>query len=184
MPESASIEVSELLPDSIENLGDEIRGHMAEQGGPGGRVGWPGAGKAALKAIRDKLSFDVVRAFGAAWAELKALREYKDEQKHPRGKDEQYELGKNKVTLQGAPQLRVSLGAFKAPPMSFGYTVEGKFEAVTLTIRDGAVTAAAMGGCEVTGVLSLGGSKLHDPCSLAKGRLPGRVAFDPPIAIP
>lgn len=184
MAETASIEVSELLPESIDNLGDEIRSHMAEQGGPGGRVGWSAAGAAALKAIRDKLSFDVVRAFGAAWAEFRALREYKDEKKHPRGKDEQYELGKNKVTLQGAPQLVVSLGAFRAPPMSFGYTVEAKFEAVTLTIRDGAVAAAALGGCEVTGVLTLGGSKLHDPCSLAKGRLPGRVAFDPPIAIP
>ena len=183
MAESASIRLSELLPESIENLGDEIRRHMAEQGGAGGRVGWTGAGAAALEAIRAKLSFDLVRAFAGAWAGLQDLRAYKDEAKHPRGKDESYYLGKNKVELQGTPELVVTLGAFESPPMSFGYTVEGKFEGVKLTIRDGAVTAAELGGCEVTGVLTLGGRKLHEPCRLAKGRLPARTVFEPPIEI-
>ncbi len=68
--------------------------------------------------------------------------------------------------------------------MAFGYTVTASFEAATLTIRDGAIRAAELGGCEVAAVLALGGRPLHEPCVLAKGRLPGRVEFDPPIAIP
>lgn len=183
MAEAVSIKASELLPESIDDLGDRIRQAVAEQGG-GGRVGWGGAGRAALDAIRAKLDFDLVRAFGAAWAELEALREYKDEKKHPRGRDESYQLGSNKIALEAEPQVIVSLGGVESPPVSFGYSVEAKFEAATLTIRDSAVAAAVLGGCEVSAWLSLGGRKLHDPCSLAKGRLPGRFAFDPPIAIP
>jgi len=184
MASSASIRVGDLLPESIDNLEDELRAHMAEQGGRSGRFAWSGLGDAALKSIRSRLSFDVLRSFAAAWAELQELREYKDEKKHPRGKDESFDLGGNKVTLAGEPELLVRIGAFAAPPITMGYTVEAKFQAVTLTIRDGAITAAALGGCDVTGVLTVKGKKLHDPCPLAKGRLPGKVDFDPPLPIP
>lgn len=184
MAGDASIELSELLPSSIEDLGDEIRRHMDEECRVGGRVPWSAAGGAALKAIREKLSFDVARGFASAWAEVEALREYGDPEKHPPGRDEHYALGANRVELEAEPVLVVSLGPLQAPPMSFGYKISARFEAVTLTIRDGAVQAAALGGCEVSGVLSLRGRQLHEPCRLAKGRLPGRLAFDPPVRIP
>ncbi len=101
MAGSASIEVRELFPPALDDLGDDMRRHFAEQCGAGGRVGWAAAGGRALQAIRDKLSFDVVRGFGSAWAKLQELRDYKDESKHPRDKDEQYQLGKNRVRAQG-----------------------------------------------------------------------------------
>lgn len=183
MAGDTSIALNELLPSSIDELGDQIREHMAEQGQIG-RVAWAAASKAALDAIRDKLSFDLVEGLARTWAEAAELREYRDAEKHPRGRDEQYELGKNSVELEAEPQLVVSLGSWEAPPLSFGYTVCAHFNAVRLTIRDGAVRAAALGGCEVTGVLSLKGHRLHEPCRLAEGRLPGRLVFDPPVAIP
>ena len=185
MADTVSIELGELLPSSIENLGDEIRRHMEEQGRGGGRVRWSGAGAAALKAIRDKLDFDLARGFAAAWAELEALREFRDDEaKHPPGREDPYKLGKHSVELEAEPLLVVRLGPVEAPPLRFGYTVSAEFEAVELTICDGAVRAAAPGGGKVAGVLTLDGKKLHEPCQLAEGRLPGRLAFDPPVPIP
>jgi hypothetical protein len=184
MAENASIEMSELLPSSIEDLGEEIRRHMEEEGGAGGRVRWSAAGGAALKAIREQLSFDVARGFAAAWAEFEGLRDYRDAEKHPRGRDEPYSLGKNCVELEAEPLLVVSLGPFEAPPIRFGYTISAEFDAVELTIRDGAVQAAALAGCKIAGVLTLKERQLHEPCQLAAGRLPGRLEFDPPVPIP
>jgi hypothetical protein len=184
MTANASIELSELLPSSIDDLGDEIRRHMDEECQVGGRVAWAGAAGAALSAIRDKLSFDVVGCIGSAWAEAEALREYGDPKKHPPGRDEHFALGRNHVELEAEPLLVIRLGPLEAPPMKFGYTVKAEFEAVMLTIRDGAIQAAKLAGCEVTGVLSLKGHELHEPCRLAKGRLPGELAFDPPVRIP
>ena len=183
MAGDSSIALDELLPSSIDELGDEIGRHMAESR-VSGRIAWPAAGKAALKAIREKLSFDVGRAFAGAWAEVEALRDYRDPEKHPPGTDAHHALGGNEVELAAEPLLVVRLGPFEAPPLSFGYTITARFEAVTLTIRDGAIQAAALGGCEVSGVLALKGHQLHEPCRLAKGRVPGRLAFDPPIPIP
>ena len=184
MAGNASIEMSELLPSSIEDLGEKIRRHMEEEGGAGGRVRWSAAGGAALKAIREKLSFDVARCFAAAWAEYEGLRDYRDAEKHPPGRDEPYALGKNSVELEAEPLLVISLGGFEAPPLSFGYTISAEFEAVELTIRDGAVQAAALGGGKVAAVLTLKGRELHEPCQLAGARLPGRLEFDPPVPIP
>lgn len=183
MAGDVSIALTELLPSSIDGLGDEIGRHMAECQ-IGGRIAWPAMGKAALKAIREQLSFDVAGAFAGAWAELEALRDYRDPEKHPPGKDEQYALGNNIVELEAEPRLVISLGPIEAPPLSFGYTVTARFEAVTLTIRDGSIQAAALGGYEVMAVLTLKEHPLHEPCRLGKGRLPGRLAFDPPVRIP
>lgn len=183
MTRDASIALSELLPSSIDDLGDEIGRHMAESQA-GGRVAWPAVGAKALKAIREKLSFDVGQAFAAAWAEVEAVRDYRDPEKHPPGKDAHYALGSNKVELEAEPLLVIRLGPIEAPPMSFGYTITAEFEAVTLTIRDGFIQAAALGGYKVAAVLTLKGRQLHEPCRLATGQLPGRIAFDPPVRIP
>jgi hypothetical protein len=184
MADTVSIPLGELLPSSIEDLGDEIRRHMDEQGG-GGRVRWSGAGEAALKAIRDKLDFDLARGFAAAWAELAELREFcGDEARHPPGREDPYKLGKHCVELEAEPLLVVRLGPVEAPPLRFGYTVSAEFEAVELTICDRTVLAAAPGGGKVAAVLTLEGKALHEPCQLAAGRLPGRLEFDPPVPIP
>lgn len=178
-----AIEVHDLLPPSIEDLGDRIRGHMEEQR-VAGRVAWSGAGEAALNAFREKLSFDVARSFATAWAAFEDLRKYKDSAAHPKDTDEEYELGANSVEVEAEPQLVIRLGPLAAPPMEFGYTISAKFEGVKLTIRNAAVTAAALGAGEVTAVLTLAGHPLHDPCRLAEAQLPGRLDFDPPVPIP
>jgi hypothetical protein len=180
-----SIEAKDLLPDEIERLADDVRTHFSQSSHWCGRVAWANAGKRALEKIRKHLSFDPVGAFAAAWSELNELREYKDEKKHPREKDEDYDLGPSKVTLDAHPQVTVRIGPFSSPPLKFLYSIEASFEAATLIIRNGAIRAVKLGSCEISGVLQTkDGQNLHEPCKLPKARLPGRVEFSDPIQIP
>jgi len=183
MAGNMSIEVSDLLPSSIEDLGDRIRAHMDEQR-VAGRVAWSGAGEAALNAIREKLSFDVGRCFATAWATYGALSAYHNTDEHPENQDEEFVMCANSVEVEAEPQLVIGLGPFEAPAMNLGYTISAEFEGVKLVIRNAAVKAAALGKCEVTAVLTLEGHPLHDPCRLVQAQLPGRLDFDPPVPIP
>jgi len=179
-----SIQLDDGLPPEIDGLGERVREHMAEHGHAGGRVLWGAAGADALNAIRRNVSLDLVGGLGKAWATVLDLHAYKDPKQHPRGQNEKYALGANSVELEAEPLLVVRVGPFESPPMRFGYTVKAAFEATDLTIRDGAIQSAALGGCRVTGVLTYRGEKLHNPLQFAKGRLPGTITFDPPVRIP
>ena len=179
-----SIHVSNLLPEQIDQLADEVREHWSQSGGMAGRIAWQGAGETVLKKIRDRLSFDPLAAFAKAWSELRDLRAYKDETKHPRDKSEPYELGPNRVTLDAYPQVILRVGPFRTPPLELMYTIEATFNTATLTILNGAISAIAFGACEVSGVLKTkNGTPLHEPYKLPEQRL-GDIEFSDPIPIP
>jgi hypothetical protein len=179
------INVSDLFPQQIDNLADQVRDHWSKSGGFAGRIGWEGASQDILKKMRGCVAVDPWEAFAGAWGKLRDLQAYKDESRHPRDTNEPYKLASNRVTLDAHPQVVVSIGPFRTPPIEFMYTIEALFETVTLTIRNGAITAAAVGACEVSGVLKTkGGAELHEPCKLPKFELPDGFEFRDPIPIP
>jgi hypothetical protein len=185
MADGPPIEIKDLLPSSIENFSERIRKSMSEgQHGVDGRVVWEAAGDQALDAIRGSLHFDLFAEIAKGWVAARELLDYADPARHPPGRDEAYELGRNTVALEAKPVLTVAIGALEAPPIRFGYGVEAAFETVTLTIRDGAISAATPGGVEITAQLSLEGQRLHEPFKLASAHIPGVWKFDPPIRIP
>lgn len=179
------IQVSDLLPKQIDKLADEVHEHWSQSGGVAGRIAWEGAGETVLKKIRDRLAFDPLSAFAKAWGELRDLRAFKDETKHPRDKSEPFELGPNKVKLDAYPQVILRVGPFRTPPLELMYTLEATFDTATLTIRNGAISAIAFGACALSGVLKTkDGTPLHEPCKLPEQRLPGGIEFSEPIPIP
>ena len=181
----SSINVSNLLPEQVDSLADEVRDHWAQSGGFAGRIAWDGASGAVLEKMRGCLSGDPLEAFATAWGKLRDLQEYKDEKQHPRDTDEPFRLGSNRVSLDAHPQVTISIGPFRTPPLEFMYTVEALFEAVTLTIRNGEITAVSFGSCEVSGVLKTkGGTELHEPCKLPRIESKEGFAFGNPIPIP
>ena len=176
------ISVSNLLPEKIDNLADEVRDHWKQSGGFAGRIAWDGAGDEVLKKIRGCLPTDPFDAFATAWGKLRELQDYKQ---HPRDDPEKYNVGSNTVTLDAHPEVFVRIGPFRTPPLRFVYTIEAVFEAVNLTILNGAITAVSYGACEISGVLkTAGGTALHEPCKLPKMESRDALTFSNPIPIP
>lgn len=178
----SSINVSNLLPEQIDNLAGEVRDHWEQSGGFAGRIAWDGAGDEVLRKIRGCLPTDPFEAFATAWGKLDDLREFKQ---HPPDDPEDYVVGSNTVTLDAHPEVFVRIGPFKTPGLKFMYTIEAVFEAVNLTILNGAITAVSYGACEISGVLkTAGGTALHEPCKLPKLQQKDGFPLKHPIPIP
>jgi hypothetical protein len=184
MAETGPVKVDDIFPKEIASLGSDIEKRLAADHVAGRQVGWNEAGGDALGAIRDSIKFDLFREIAGAWVTAHGLLEYADPEKHAWGVDYTYALGENRVELKAEPVVTIALGPIEAPPITFGYGVEADFDGVVLTIRDGAISHAELGKAAITGVLSLEGQNLHKPCTLAQGRIPAKLDFDPPIPIP
>ena len=179
---NSAINVSDLLPEEIENLADEVRDHWTQSGGFAGRIAWDGASNDVLRKIRGCIPTDPFEAFATAWGKLKDLQKYKE---YPRDDPKPFNVGSNTVTLDAHPEVFIRIGPFRTPPLKFMYTIEAVFEAVNLTILNGAITAVSFGACEMSGVLKTkGGTKLHEPCKLPRIESRDSFAFGNPIPIP
>ena len=177
MSDAARPTLADLLPESLEGLGDQIKAHVGEQKGA---IAWPLVEGQALNGLRSELGkFDLFGMLGQAWAKARELRSYRDPSAQPAGAVSIVPLGQHSAVMAAEPELNLTIAGWKAPPLKLGLVGTALFESVHLSIRDGHVVAAAPGKCTFTTALSCGSIPLHTPKELAKLKLPGELRFEP-----
>jgi len=183
MAEAYGVSVSGLLPDHIDRLTAGVEQHLLDQPGALAKLG--GGWIASRVAAQVKsLDIDPFELIAKAWATARELHGYADAKLHPPGRTETMWLGEHTLTAAVNPVFQFTVAGVKLPEMRFSLVLTAALRSASLSIRDGALIAAAAGDASATAVLKYRDVDLHDPLPLRTLRLPGHKDFDPPLRIP
>ncbi|HLK26916.1 MAG TPA: hypothetical protein VKT30_19855 [Caulobacteraceae bacterium] len=178
-----SLTLSDLLPDPIEGLADQLKAHAAEHGG--GAVPWGAVAGQAVSGLKGELGkFSLFEQFAQAWVGIAAIRAWRDPAKQPAGETSIVPLGQHSIAMTAEPALSLVVAGFALPPLKLGLNATATFESVHLSVRDAHLVAAALGKVALTSGLVCGSVPLHPPKPLTTVKLPGRIPFEPGWKIP
>jgi len=136
------------------------------------------------EAIGETLRSDGLLWLAHGWSAALELREFKDTDRYPRGKTAFLKLGKHTLTGTLHPKVALSCAGAEVASIPFDVPIEGDFNAVTLSIRDGAVTGFGGGECAISLQIKYRDAELSPKLPVKTIRLPGSYEFKQPIAIP
>jgi hypothetical protein len=181
MAEEDGMKVADLLPVRL-TLGPEAEAamHGAAGGGGGARLAWDLIADQAGEALRGLLDCDPIELLAKAWLEAQALRDYADPAKHPPGETSLVPLAEHKFVRDLHPTLEVAVAGCPPARLRFTVSLAAHFKGLTLSIRDGHVTAGAVGEAWVSAIVRYGDVALTSEKESKKVKLPGRFAFAAP----
>lgn len=136
------------------------------------------------EAIGEKLRSDGLPWLARGWSAALELRKFKDPARYPRGKTVFLKLGKHKLKGTLHPKVTISCLGAEVTSVTFDVPIEGDFNAVTLSIKDGAVTGFGGGECAISLQIKYFDADLSPKLPVKTIPLPGRYDFKRPIAIP
>lgn len=171
----------DLLPVNLAGFEDAVeRGMREEDTASHSRLAWGLIRSSAIEELRKALDCDIFVPIAQAWGKVRELHEYTDPNKHPAGEISIVHLLAHDFPLSVHPVLVARIGTVPALSLRFTLLVQAHFESAALSIRDGCISAAALGEAWLTARLKYGGVDLHKKQESAKVKLPGRIAFRPP----
>lgn len=182
----SGIKVSELLPESFEQLGEESRKELSNDANVSGmNLAWDYIESKLDEELRGVLDLDVFELVGKVWAKAKELTEYTDPAKHPPGVRELLKFGDYDFEKELHPTINVTIGSCPTCQLKFTLALTGSFSGLYLGIRDGHIVDGRTGKAWASAQLSYAGVPLHKEDKTKKYTLPGSFKFDAPgIQIP
>jgi hypothetical protein len=171
----------ETLENALEKCRDVIL--EAEDGGLA-RFSWPLVRSSVADAVAQSASGDKVHWLLQGWAFAKELQSYKDAEKYPPDETAVLKLGEHELSGTFNPVVTISCEGKVVCKLTFELFLSGAFNAVSISIRNGRITACGGGECALTMTLKFRDVDLTGPLSLKKFALPGKVEFPNPIKIP
>ena len=173
--------LGDLLPADLGGFEDALERGMREDGAAShSRLAWGLIRSSAASELRKAFDCDIFVPIAQAWSKVRELREFTDPAKHPAGETSIVHLLAHDFPLQAHPVVTARIGNVPALSLRFTLQVQAHFDSAALSIRDGCITAAALGEAWVTAQLKYGDTGLHEKQKSAKVKLPGRIAFQPP----
>ena len=179
MADKSGMTVRELLPSRLEHLKDTLRSELVKDADATsqGSLAWGFLKEQAGDYIGSVLNLDIFEVLAGAWCKARKLREYADPVKHPPGKTEVVVLGEHKFTHTLHPVLEYAFGGKPlGPKLRFDLDLIATIRSITVSVRDGYITAVGGGSGLVALQLSYKGKKLHD--ELKSNELPAREFFE------
>jgi hypothetical protein len=165
MPDKSGMTVRELLPSRLEHLKDTLRTELTKDpdATSQGSLAWGFLKEQAADYVGSVLNLDIFEILAGAWCKARKLREYTDQVKHPPGKTEVVVLGEHKFTHTLHPVLEYTFGERPlGPSLRFDLDLIATIRSITVSVRDGYITAVGGGSGHVELQLAYKGKKLHD----------------------
>ena len=171
--------------ETIEHALEKCRDVIVEaEGGGLARFSWPLVRSNIADAVAQSASGDKVHWLLQGWAFAKELQSYKDPKMYPPDETAVLKLGDHELSGTFNPVVTISCEGKVVCKLTFELFLSGAFNAVSISIQNGHITACGGGECELMTTLKFRDVDLTGPVSLKKFALPGKVEFPNPIAIP
>jgi len=180
-----SILLSDLLPDKLDSIADQVRDRMCDDEQIGGmKLAWDYIGKELNKALKSALDCDLLHVVGKLWSELSEVAALADPEKHPPGERSVVEIGEHQLKRDLHPIIAVTVAPCPCVELKFLLTLTANISGVRLSVVDGHIVGGDLGELWTTAQLSYEGTPLHAPRESAKVAIPTEFSFDPGIKIP
>ncbi|MCJ2186482.1 hypothetical protein [Novosphingobium beihaiensis] len=171
----------ETIEAALEKCRDVIE--KAEDGGLA-RFSWPVLQSGMADAVAQSVPGDKVQWLMKGWAFAKELKSYKDPKAHPPTETAVLKLGKHELSGTFHPVLTVRCEGAVMARLRFDMFLRGAFNAVSIAIKGGRIVSCGGGQCKLTMSFKFRDIDLTGPVELGTFRLPGKLEFANPIAIP
>lgn len=179
MTEQSGLQVSDLLPNSLQ-LESTLRDELCKDSGIGAtRLAWGFIGSEATEALKGLLKLDVFEVLARGWCAASELHEFTDRSKHPSGERSVVYLGQHAFTKTVYPTLTITIGSFKGVPFRFTLALTANIRSVALGICNGYITSVGSGDGDVGAQLKYGGVDLTK-LSSRKVQFPAHYEFKAP----
>ena len=155
----------------------------AESGGLS-RFSWPLLRSSVADAVSQSARTDKVHWLFQGWAFARELKSYKDPERYPPDKVAVLKLGEHELSGTFHPIVTISCEGAVIAKLRFDVVMKGTLNAVSISIRGGKIIACGGGECDLTMQFKFRDINLTGPVSLKKVKLPGKLEFQNPIAIP
>ncbi|MEO6581552.1 MAG: hypothetical protein ABIN68_01940 [Sphingomicrobium sp.] len=180
-----SILLSDLLPDKLDSVADQVRDRMCDDERIGGiKLAWDYIGKELNRALKSALDRDLLAVVAKTWSEFSEIAVFADPAKHPPGERSVVTLGEHELKRELHPVIAVTVAPCPCVELKFLLALTANISGARLTIVDGHIVGGDLGELWASAQLSYEGTPLHAPQKSAKVPVPGEFAFDPCIKIP
>lgn len=185
MAEDKGLKVSDLLPERLDGLEDQVKAQLAADPQAGrGKLAWDLIGSEVEGALRSVLDCDLIEVLAKAWTTARALQDYADPARHPPGEASVVHLGEREVERELHPVVAVTIGQCECLELRFTLCLAATFSGLALSIKAPYITGGSAGDLKVSAQLKYGEVKLHKEAESRKIVLPGRFALGTPLEIP
>lgn len=155
----------------------------AQDGGLSG-FAWPLLRSSVADAVSQAAKTDKVHWLFQGWAFARELKSYKDPEQYPPDRIALLKLGEHELSGTFHPIVTISCKGAVVAKLRFDVVLTGTFNAVSISIQAGKIVACGGGDCELVMDFKFRDIDLTGPVSLKKFKLPGKLEFRTPIAIP
>ena len=131
--------------------------------------------------VRSALHLDVLALLAEGWATASEIRELG--KKTPPGQTAILRLAPHSITREIQPVIIVHFGADHKIPVNVAIEIAGSFLGIELSVENQAITAVGTGHCELSVQPKFAGQHVGQPKIIRDWTLPGRYAFQTPIAV-
>ncbi len=180
------VTLSDLLPEKLDSIADQVRDRMCDDEQIGGmKLAWNYVGKELHKALRSVLDRDLLDVLGKMWSEFSEIAALADRAKHPPGERSVVALGEHELKRELHPVIAVTVGPCPCVELKFLFALTAHIGGVRLSVVDGHIVGGDLGELWASAQLSYEGVPLHPAQESAKIAVPAEFQFARPgIKIP